>query len=92
MYGETTRQERFTLSLPSINSVVYFGKRRGHVVGYSTLKRHAHYDTVKTYCIVDLDPESAGYLEPLPGSTGHDSFISLMVVNPENFDDVIGIV
>lgn len=40
------------MSLPQPDSVVTFGKRRGYVVGYVTLKRHGHLEEVRTFSIV----------------------------------------
>lgn len=77
------------MSLPQPDSVVTFGKRRGYVVGYVTLKRHGHLEEVRTFSIVDLDPESCSYLEPKQGEANHDCFISMMIIHPDNFDEVV---
>ncbi len=69
--------------LANIGDTVYFKKRRGIVVGYTTFKRIGSHEATDTYLVVQLDYESSAYLEPRPGY-GPDTFISLMVVHPDS--------
>lgn len=77
-------------NLPEIGSVVTFGKRRGYIMGYSVASRHGYKEVMQVFALVDLDPESAGWLE-FDNQQSQDTFISAMILNVGNFDTVDGV-
>jgi hypothetical protein len=77
-------------NLPKVGSVVTFGKRRGYIIGYSVVPRYRYVNQMQVCAIVDLYPESVGWLE-LDGQMSMDTFISMMVVDVHNFDTVDGV-
>ncbi len=77
-------------NLPEIGSVVTFGKRRGHIMGYSVASRHGYKERMQVFALVDLSPESQGWLE-LDDQHSQDTFISAMILNIGNIDTVDGV-
>jgi hypothetical protein len=77
-------------NLPKVGSVVIFGKRRGHIIGHSVAARYGWKNEMQVFALVDLDPESKGWLEH-DFQPSKDTYISIMVVDVHNFDTVDGV-
>jgi hypothetical protein len=81
--------------LPAVGAEVTFSTRKGHIVGYSTFTRHDVLPEYRTYAIVELDAASGGFLDKtkLPShrrELAEDMYVSLVIINPQNFDTVNG--
>lgn len=72
---------------PKVGSVVTFGKRRGHIIGYSVASHHGYGNPMQVFALVDLDPESRGWLEH-DFQPSKDTFITTMIVDADNFDTI----
>jgi hypothetical protein len=74
--------------LKPIGERIYFAKRSGRIIGHTVCKRISHADKYETYYIVELDPESRGYL--YTSDKFHekpDCFVSMMLVHVGNVED-----